>query len=179
MTVIVSLFRKILGITCLVILLLPAASHAFEIAPNGTVVQSTCNGGSLPVCGIPIPMPPTTSVGNTAEVHVPPALLGDTSKIVSFTVSCVDNGYGGGAYQLVNPTGISCGAFPCQASTVRICDTNIPVAGGTPQGGIVHMTMPAPFSPEAFTVQCVGSAGAAPVYQITDHSVVTCNHAAH
>lgn len=153
--------------------LLSPSAQAFEVAPNGALVQSTCSGGTLPVCGVPIPMPATTSVGNTAEVHVPPALLSDATKSLTFTVQCTDNGYGGAAYALVNVNNISCNAFPCQTSSVRLCDTSIPVDGGTPLGGLVHMTMPG--SGQAFTVQCVGKQGGPPSYQISDHSGVACS----
>jgi hypothetical protein len=166
--------RKALGILSLVVLFAPSLGLAYEMAPNGTIVQATCSGGVLPICGILIPMPATTSVGNTAEVHVPPDLLGDTAKTFSFTVECVDNGNGGAAYQAVNINNISCNVFPCQTSTVRLCDTNIQVNGGTPLGGIVRMTMPLPTAAQPFTVQCVGKEGGPPVYQISDHSAVTC-----
>lgn len=165
---------NLLGFLSLALLLIPFPGYSFSIAPNGTIVQSSCNGGTLPVCGIPIPMPATTSVDNTAEVHVPSNLLGDASKSLSFTVTCVDNGNGGASYQAVNMQGISCNAFPCQASTVRLCDVSIAVPAGAPLGGLVHLSIPTPNGAQPFTVQCVGKEGGTPIYQISDHSAVSC-----
>jgi hypothetical protein len=122
-------------------------------------------------------MPGITSLGNTATVHVPPQLLGDSvakNPNLTFTAECVDSGNDTASYRVANMQGISCNAFPCQTSSVRLCDTSIPVPGGTPLGGVVHMSMPAPFAADPFTVQCIGTEGNPPVYQITDNKSVSC-----
>ena len=121
-----------------------------------------------------------TPVGDVANVHVPASVLGDsysTSADLYFTAECVASQYGGAVYRVTNVDKIPCNSFPCQTSNVRLCDTSISVPGGTPLGGIVHMTMPAPFSKNTFTVQCIGNLDEPPVYQITDHSGVSCGPA--
>ena len=151
--------------------LLPSPSYAYG--------EGSCSGGEITVCGVPIPMPALTTVGNTATVHVPPALLGDSAAQnpnVTFTVECAANGdvNGSTSYRVVNLESVSCTPFPCQASTVRLCETSIPIAGGTPLGGVLHMTMPAPFAHDPFTVECLGTSGMPPLYKIANSSSVTC-----
>jgi len=141
---------------------------------------SGCRGGSTIVCGAAIPLPDMTPVGDTANVHVPPAVLGDSYSANSdlyFTAECVTDQSGGAAYRVLGVDKISCNSFPCQTSSVRLCDTSVSVPGGTPLGGVIHVTMPPPFAKNSFTVQCAGNLDNPPVYQITDHANVVCNGA--
>ena len=136
-----------------------------------------CHGGTTIVCGATIPLPAVTPVGDTANVHIPASVLGDsyaTNSNLFFTAQCIADQYGGAAYRVQDVDKIACSSFPCQASSVRLCDTSIPVSGGTPLGGVMHINMPAPFARSSFTVQCVGNLDNPPVYQITDHAGVSC-----
>lgn len=137
-----------------------------------------CQGGSVSVCGVSIPFPDKTPLDTSVIVHIPADVLGDSysaNSNLNFTVECLDDRNGGASYQAVNVEKISCNAFPCQTSTVRLCDTSVSVPGGAPLGGMVHLTMPPPFSKTAFSVECIGSGDNPPVYQITDRAGVSCN----
>jgi len=153
-----------------------AVTLVFLLAPV-TVQALDCEGGSITVCSATIPIPGMTPVGGKATVHVPASVLGgayDANPNMLIDVQCVGDIYGAVTYQPLDLDRISCDHFPCQASSVRVCDVSVPVPGGTPLGGVVQMNMPTPYVKSSFTVQCVGSAGNPPVYQVTDHSAVTC-----
>lgn len=140
-----------------------------------------CHGGSLFVCGVPIGMPDMTRIGDRALVHIPASVLGDSyaaNPDLHFTVQCVGGDQRGASFRALDADKISCNAFPCQKSTVRLCNASISVPGGTPIGGVVNMTMPSPFTKDGFRVQCVGNGDASPVYQLMDHSAVSCKMAA-
>lgn len=156
------------------------AGSLLALSSSASADIGVCQGGTATVCDVLIAFSDVTPIGNSTAVHIPPSVLGDsysTNSNLYFTAACVGNGYGGGSYNILDADKISCTAFPCPTSNVRLCNTSISIPGGTPMGGIVHVTMPPPFVENAFTVQCVGSGDRPPVYQITDHAAVSCNHA--
>lgn len=155
-------------------------STGYQIVDASAVTCTllTCPVSSISLCGASIPVPGGTTIGASVTVPVPVSALADPSSALpnlSLTAQCMDDGNGGTAYQVTNDSSISCNLFPCQDSKVRLCETLIPVAGGMPLGGVLHFTLPPPFAPEPFTIQCVGSQGIQPMYQLTDVSAVTCN----
>ncbi len=156
----------------LAVLIVPFCSTSVDAAiPD-------CSGGSVVVCGANIPIPDTSAVNTTTEVHIPPEVLGDAysaNSNLSITVRCMADGNGGAIYRGVATERLSCMPFPCQTSNVRVCNTSVSIPGGTQLGGVLHMAMPAPFAKSAFTIECVGSEGNPPVYQITDMTSVSCN----
>jgi len=136
-----------------------------------------CTGGMATICGASIPLPDISPIGNSASVHIPQTVLGDAyaaNPNLSFVAECISDINGAPTYRTIDIDKISCAPFPCQTSTVRLCEASIPVRGGTPLGQVIHIDMPASSGKGNFTVQCVGSGGNPPVYQITDHSGVTC-----
>ena len=160
-------------LSCLMVML---AGTLFSTACLAETIN--CQGGNASVCGISIPFPDVTAIGNSTEVHVPASVLGDSYSANSnlhFRAVCVGDSNGGATYRVVDADQISCNAFPCPTSSVRLCDTSISVQGGTPLGGIVHMTMPLPFHQNGFTVQCLGNGDHPAAYQITDHAQVSCS----
>lgn len=153
-------------------------STGFQITDISSVscMPLRCPASEITLCGAPVAVPGGTAIGNSIPVPVAVSVLADPSSYsdLSFTAQCVDDGSGAAVYQIADSSGISCNLFPCQNANIRLCDTDIPVNRGTPLGGILHLTMPPPFLPEPFTVQCVGSEGKAPVYQLTDVAAVSC-----
>ena len=91
-------------------------------------------------------------------------------------MECVSDVNGNVSYRNVSADKIPCNLFPCKAATVSLCGAVIHVNGGTPIGGSMQVTMPAPFAQNSFTVQCTGTGNKPPVYQITEHATVTCEH---
>lgn len=144
-------------------------------APNPACQLESCYPSTLSVCGTDVAIPQTTPLGKQTTVTIPVNELGPAKASNSFhiTAQCVDDG-SGTHYQVANGTGFSCSQFPCADSQIQLCGSSIPVPGGAAMGTILHMNMPQPFAPDPFTVQCVGSQGNAPTYQIVDHDAVTC-----
>jgi len=152
--------------------------------PAMAEMSNSCHGGSTTVCGVAFALPATTPAGATATVPIPSHVLGNSfaanggslqNSDLSFTVQCVADVDGNVSYRNIDADKINCNLFPCPTSAVTLCGASIPV-GGTPLGGSVQVTMPAPFAQNSFTVQCVGNGDKPPVYQITEHAAVACDH---
>lgn len=148
-------------------------------------INPSCHGGTTTVCGVPFALPTTTRVGDTATIPIPSYVLGTSfaansgsmsNSDFSFAVKCVSDNNGGVSYQNVDVEKVPCNLFPCLPSTVALCGISIPVAGGTPIGGTIHMTMPVPFVQNSFTVQCTGTGDKLASYEITDSSAISCDH---
>jgi hypothetical protein len=141
-----------------------------------TCAPQVCPISKVELCGSAIQVPGGTFIGNTIDVPVPPSVLTDPSKGkgLSFTVQCTDRGNNDIVYQITDASDVSCNLFPCRNTTVNLCGISVPVNGGKPMGAAINLTMPPPFKPDTFTVQCVGSEGTPPSYQLTDTSGVSC-----
>jgi hypothetical protein len=141
-----------------------------------TCAPLRCPPSGVAICGVQIPVNDSVNIGDLTTVTVPPAALSEPSVYnrVTFTAQCIDNGYATPFYRIADDSDVSCNVFPCADSVVRLCETSVAIRGGTPMGSVLHLTMPAPFVNDPFTVQCVGSGGNPPVYQVIDHQSVTC-----
>lgn len=140
-----------------------------------TCEAQICPPSNVSLCGRDIALNGGTPVGNTISTPVPSSLLSNPAAGVPYIkAQCVDSGDVEPVYQITNASYISCTQFPCPDATVRLCNTQIPIPGGTPLGGVMQVYMPKPFVNDPFTVQCIGSNAQPPFYQITDHSLVSC-----
>jgi hypothetical protein len=141
-----------------------------------TCALQKCEPSNVLLCQSSIPVPVETSINQATDVSVPPSLLADPSNTtnLSFTAQCADDDKGTPVYRVSDSSQVSCNLFPCQAATFDLCGLSVPVKGGAAMGTAFDLTMPPPFAPDPFTVQCVGSNGRRPAYQLTDHSAVTC-----
>ncbi len=143
---------------------------------NVTCAPLICAAADVQICGVSIPVPGGTVMDKNIEVEVRPGLLADpvNSGNPVFTAQCVDDGNGGSIYRVTDDSQVSCNLFPCAELDLELCGSSVHVQGGSKLGDVLNLNMPPPFAPEPFTIQCVGSNGTAPAYQITDHSAVTC-----
>lgn len=140
-----------------------------------TCEPQICPPSNVSLCGRDITLNGGTAVGDIITTPVPTSLLSNPATGIPYVkAQCVDSGDVEPVYQITNASYISCTQFPCPDTTVRLCNTQIPVPGGTPLGGVMHVYMPKPFVNDPFTVQCIGSNAQPPFYQITDHSSVSC-----
>lgn len=135
-----------------------------------------CPSSAVSLCGASIPLNAGASVGETLEVPLPASVLGANSTYnhPSFKAACIANPDGTAKYQISDVSGVSCNVFPCADTSVRLCETSVPIKGGANLGDVLHLTMPAPFNEDPFDVSCVGTLGQQPVYQVTDSSGITC-----
>jgi len=148
---------------------------AVQIADSHAVTCNLqrCSPSAVSICGISVPVSGGTVVGNKESKTVPAAMLADQTQNFSFDVHCVDNG-NEPFYQVDNSSEVSCNAFPCRDTTVELCGVSIPVAGGMSLGAVKNIAMPQPFHGD-FAVECVGSGGNPPAYQIIEHDNVSCD----
>lgn len=137
----------------------------------------TCAPSEVSLCGAKVDILSATKVGNLLKLQVPPSILSNpgSNYVPTLQVRCAEGQNGIAAYFIENEIEISCNQFPCQTSNVRLCDTAVEVPGGSPLGTVLTLTMPPPFQPDQFAVQCLGTMGRQPVYQIVDHEYVSCN----
>ena len=152
------------------------SSYQIINAADNLCTLPTCAAGSINVCGTRIPIDTAIQLGKSIKVTIPRNVLADSNNWsdLSFDAVCADNGDAAPTYQMVAASAVSCNLFPCQDGKLRLCESMITVPGGLKLGDVMHLSMPPPFQPEPFTVQCIGSQGNSPVYQITDHDHVTC-----
>jgi hypothetical protein len=144
-----------------------------------TCALQKCSPSNVSVCGASIPVPIETVINKSTDIPLPSALLADPSAgpNSSLTVRCVDDDQGNPVYRAMESSEISCNLFPCPDTVFELCGVSVPVKGGLAMGAVLNQTMPPPFAPDPFTVQCVGNGDYRPTYQLTDHSVVTCKTA--
>jgi hypothetical protein len=137
-----------------------------------------CPDGNVMLCDRPIGVLGGAHAGDNLKVPVPPNLLADPSANPNlfFNAQCVNNN-GVLGYELGDNSDISCNLFACQAASLAICDTTMTVPGGAALGEVVELAAPAPYVPDHFRVQCLGSDGAAPAYVMMDNSGVSCRMA--
>jgi hypothetical protein len=64
---------------------------------------------------------------------------------------------------------------PCLTTIITLCDQPITIAATALTGQTLQLTMPAPFVPDPFSVQCVlGGNPPVPRFEVLDSSAVTC-----
>ncbi|MER2520029.1 MAG: hypothetical protein ABTQ34_04980 [Bdellovibrionales bacterium] len=146
-------------------------------ATEVTCDLQTCPPSDVTLCGAPVNIPTSVKVGGSVKVPVPPSVLANPESGYNLVMRarCAEGPNATAKYRVDNAEDISCNLFPCQTSTVRLCNAAIEVPGGAPLGAVLTLTMPSPFAPEQFAVQCLGSMGLPAVYQIIDHEGVSCN----
>ena len=154
-----------------------ASGPAYEI-PNADAFRCEaphCGDGTVELCGQSVAVPGDTAIGGDVTVAVPIGNLVNGSQAAppTFTARC-DNP-DAPAYHVTDASAVSCNAFPCAASVVSLCGAAIPVQGGAAMGQVLNLAMPAPYRPDPFSVECVGSSGAPPSYQLIEHDAVSCN----
>lgn len=152
-------------------------SYRIIDATQVTCELQSCAPSDVTICGAPVNVPASAKVGNALKVPIPPSMLANpaTSYNMALRVRCGQGPNATATYRVENEAEISCNQFPCQTSNVRLCNAAIEVPGGSPLGSVLTLTMPPPFAPDQFAVQCLGTMGRQPVYQIIDHAYVSCN----
>ncbi len=135
-----------------------------------------CMDQNVRICGRDITVPGGTSVGSSIKMNVPVSYLAAPSPFVhpAFTVQCAYTGGNEPIYQLTDASGVSCNLFSCPSTQLKVCGASVPIEGGLALGERIDLNAPPPYVPDPFVVQCLGSEGKAPVYQITDSSALTC-----
>lgn len=139
----------------------------------------TCAPSEVTICGARIGILSSVKVGQQIKVQVPSSSLGNAASAYApeIRARCAEGANGTATYRVENESEISCNQFPCQTANVRLCDTAIEIPGGSPSGSVLTLAMPPPYHPDRFVVQCLGTMGRQPVYQIIDHEGVTCARA--
>jgi hypothetical protein len=140
-----------------------------------TCAPEACATQSVNVCGNPVEVQGGTRLGDSVTVDVPATKLSDpVYGAEHFQATCSDVGMGEPAYKVSDTTALNCNGFSCPDTVIRLCDADIPVKGGAHMGEVRQMTMPAPFMPDGFAVECLGTEGKPPMYQTVDVMNVTC-----
>jgi hypothetical protein len=143
-----------------------------------TCTKNVCAASAVEACGNSIAVPSGTAVGESIEVAVPsPTNPAPTRGSPKIKVECGDNSPSLPTYHVVDELGLQCSDFPCPAATLDVCHSPVVVPAGAAMGETKDMTMPAPFAPDHFTVQCHGTNGTGPVYEVTDSSKLSCKKA--
>jgi hypothetical protein len=140
-----------------------------------TCALRSCPVQSVTLCGNRVEVPGGTKIGDRITVDVPASVLSDpTYGAASFQAVCNDADNTEPVYKIDDVSIPSCNGFTCPDADIRLCGTTVPVKGGAHMGEVLHQTMPAPFVPDGFNVECLGSGGHPPSYQPVDVTGVTC-----
>jgi len=134
-----------------------------------------CAESSETLCGYKLTVPAGAYLGDAVDIPVPEALFADKSipHNISFREQCVYRG-GKAVYQLESSSQVSCNLFPCPDASLTLCHAPISVKGGAKLGEVLTVSMPAPFAPDTFAVQCLGDGHSPPAYKIIDAAGVSC-----
>ncbi len=134
-----------------------------------------CAESSETLCGYKLKVPAGAYLGDAMDVPVPDSLFADQSipHNVSFREKCVYQN-GQAVYQLESASQVSCNLFPCADASLTLCNAAIPVKGGAKLGEVLTVSMPAPFAPDTFAIQCLGDGHNPPAYKIIDAAGVSC-----
>ena len=135
-------------------------------------VVRSCQPGSIDYCGLPFSVPTATPVGETTKVVISPTDITKTlaASSPSLSVECVME-QGQTLYRASQNNSLSCNAFLCQAKTFTFCGHVINLPSTAEMGAVLRTTST---DGQAVTVQCLGSNGKAPQYQVTDRSALNC-----
>ncbi len=151
-----------------------ATSTAALMVDQPSCILQTCQNDTVTICQHAINVAGGVSVGATEEVAVPTDMLADSSNHPSFSVQCVEDAQDKTSYQIADDSSVSCNAFPCPMAELQVCDTLITIKDRNPIGTVLNLKMPPPYNPDAFSVECLGSGGNSPTYQLLDISGVSC-----
>lgn len=132
----------------------------------------SCAPSVADFCGGALPINVAANVGDTVKVTVPQEYL-STAKAASppvLTAQCsLINGVE--QYQLTDAHRFSCSDLACAPTTLTINNCSVVLSSPADLGAVVHV---ATTDNQPVTVQCLGSGGTRPTYQIVDHAVVAC-----
>ncbi len=132
----------------------------------------TCRPGAVTLCNTSCDIPVESHIGDVVETKIPPEILiaSAASSQPGFSSECrLVNGIE--RYQVTGTSGVSCNAFPCQPATLTICGEAVAIPTASEMGAVLQAVTN---NNQPVTVQCIGSGGNRPTYQITDSSAVTC-----
>ena len=136
-------------------------------------VLRTCKPGAVTICNTSFDIKTEAHIGTIVKTEIPPSYLiaSAAASPPSFSTEC-RLVKGVEQYEVTDASGVSCNIFPCQPATLNICGSTVTLASPAEMGAVIQaMTN----DREPVTVQCLGSGGNRPVYQITDSSAVTCD----
>ncbi|MFY9288991.1 MAG: hypothetical protein WAO98_10880 [Alphaproteobacteria bacterium] len=141
-------------------------------APDVSCRYQPCKDMTATICGRDFQVPGEVEMDKMTSLSwlQNPTDARDANTI--FKAQCtIENGE---RVYAVDMKGMFCSQLPCPEGKIRLCDTDILVPEGTAAGAIIDMVMPEPFVPDPYVVQCLGSGGKAPTYQLVDHINVSC-----
>jgi hypothetical protein len=152
---------------------IPTASFVYNLQ---TCELPTCGAGSVTVCQHDLAIPAGVTVGSSKLIQIPQTMLAKNTTYgpQSFDVQCIEDPHDKSSYQISDDSSVSCNAFPCPAAELRVCDMPIDIDGGKAIGDVLNFQVPAPFKPDPFKVECLGTLGQPPSYQLVDSSNVHC-----
>jgi hypothetical protein len=152
-------------------------SSGYEVSDLSKVSckVETCPAYSVNVCGYDIPTPGGTVEGEKVQLTIPPTFVTQASASRHPTVNAVCADVNGQPrYYVKDHTGSACIDFACPPTDIAICDTFINISEYSENGGTKTITMPAPFQPDKFTVQCLARNDKNPAYEIIEQKNVSC-----
>ena len=137
----------------------------YYAALNGTSINcalKTCDLGQANVCGVSVPIQAHASVDDVVSVNVPPRLLALSASAQQFSARCdIMNGLP--QYGLADASTVSCNAFSCQPATLNVCGSSVALSTPSELGTVIQAVTD---NNNSVTVQCFGSDGLAPHYQV-------------
>jgi len=149
--------------------------NAFYKLTNEAVTSCalrTCPPSAVTVCNTSFPIKTKSHIGDVVKTAIPTDLLiaSAASTKPSFLAECclID---GVEQYHVSDTSGVSCNTFPCLPTTLNVCNATISLPIPAEMGAVFHTVTN---GNQPVTVQCIGSGGNRPTYQITDSSAVTC-----
>jgi hypothetical protein len=131
-----------------------------------------CKPAAVNVCNALIPVEIESALGTEHKVTIPASFLSGSRKSVlsTFNVKCsIDSEIP--HYEVTNTSGVSCNDFPCEPTVLRICNNSVRISSYAELGQVIQTQTD---KQQPVTVQCLGSGGNRPVYQITDRSQAVC-----
>ena len=132
----------------------------------------TCKPAAATVCNVPIPVEQEMQIDEVRKITVPATFLAASRKGVlsSFMVKC-NLKDGQGTIETINSAGLSCNDFPCDPTVIKLCNQTVSMKDYGELGQVIKT---ASDQQKPVTVQCLGSVGNRPVYQITDSTQLGC-----
>ena len=142
------------------------------VMPN----QLSCGPSTVIVCHTQVSIPYPAAQGTVHTLPMPAPYFG-----TSFSVQC-QNSNGFIAYEVINPSTISCELPRCASSSVNICGADVPIKGGISLGETITLPLPesvlgdnALYNTSTFTAICDESGDSKPVYRLVDTRQISCN----
>lgn len=150
-----------------------SGSPFFQIVDSLPCEYQSCTQQTIEICHRPVPIFENLPLNARRTVEVPPNFLSPTAvnSKQSFTVSCLYQGGDRPLFEISDQGNVSCGDFLCPDTTLTFCQKSIFIPGGQSMGSTTDVKVD---DLGVVEVQCIGSNGAEPKYQIIDTSQANC-----